>query len=382
MDQAGVGQRVREAISRTFNGRSHRSVAEAVGMTPDAFSRAVNGSRAFSSLELARVADLLAEDVHWLITGTPDPQRVIFAARHDFDQEMGRHVIPGREDDDAVLQTVTLAYRQARQWLGRDDITLPDTAAEVREALGSGFVTSFAERLEECFGVDVIRVQGLTTDYSFTVAGRRAILLKSEPNWFRSNWSLAHELAHLVLGHHDVSMTTSASAREQQANAFAGELLLPTAELRAVNWQEIDAARLAGKVWAYGVSTQALKTRLQVLGLPVSSDASALLSNSTQRLLRAHPAAMTVFPSSGPFVQMVAGSMDLMTTRMSQSAERRFPRSLIRAHLDGIASGRLSKATLAWMLEVAPADLDVEEPELQPDVPVDDFIAAMGLGEA
>lgn len=380
MDQTGVGERVRMAVGRAGTSRSHRSVAQAVGMTPDAFSRAVNGSRAFSSLELARLADLLDEDVHWLITGAPDPQRVVFAARHDFDHDAGRHVLPGREEDDSVLDAVTLAYRQGRRWLGVDDRVLPASAPEVREMLGPGFVASFARRLEECFGLDVIRVQGLTTDYSFTVAGRRVILLKSEPNWFRSNWSLAHEVAHLALGHHEVTTKGSAGAHEQQANAFAGELLLPEVEMRAVNWQQVDTQQIARKVWAWGVSTQALKTRLQALGLPVSSNAIASLSLATQRLLRANPSAADMpLPAPGYFAQAASSNEDPITTRMTQSAERRFPAGLIRAHLEGIASGQLNKATLAWMLEVTPDDLDVDEPESRPDVPVDEFITAMGL---
>jgi transcriptional regulator with XRE-family HTH domain len=41
----------------------HREVAERIGMTPDAFSRALHGKRQFSSIELARLADLTAAGV-------------------------------------------------------------------------------------------------------------------------------------------------------------------------------------------------------------------------------------------------------------------------------------------------------------------------------
>jgi hypothetical protein len=76
-------------------------------------SRALRGQRAFSSIELARVSDLLDADIHWLITGEPDPHRLVIAARHDYDFESGRRDVPGQAVDEELLDGVGLAYRQA-----------------------------------------------------------------------------------------------------------------------------------------------------------------------------------------------------------------------------------------------------------------------------
>lgn len=72
-----IGSRVLEHIDKACPATPHRSIAADIGMTPDAFSRAVNDRRAFSSIELARLADRLNADVHWLITGQPDPHRLV-----------------------------------------------------------------------------------------------------------------------------------------------------------------------------------------------------------------------------------------------------------------------------------------------------------------
>jgi transcriptional regulator with XRE-family HTH domain len=54
----GIGDRVLHGLGQAGPGLRHREVAERIGMTPDAFSRALHGKRQFSSIELAPLADL------------------------------------------------------------------------------------------------------------------------------------------------------------------------------------------------------------------------------------------------------------------------------------------------------------------------------------
>ncbi|WP_208637414.1 hypothetical protein [Amycolatopsis echigonensis] len=70
-----------------------------VGMTPDAFSRALRGQRNFSSLELARLADLVNTDLYWLITGEPDPHRLSVEPKHASDEQ--------------AINDIALGYRQS-----------------------------------------------------------------------------------------------------------------------------------------------------------------------------------------------------------------------------------------------------------------------------
>lgn len=105
-----LGQRVR---SRMPAGMSQNRLAERVGMTPDALSRALNGRRGLSLTEVTSIAEVLGADTHWLITGADDPFAVSVAARHSWDARSRVRVNNGRADDQVVLDQVVALYRAA-----------------------------------------------------------------------------------------------------------------------------------------------------------------------------------------------------------------------------------------------------------------------------
>lgn len=369
-----IGNRVAALLP---SGRTSRAIASEIGMTPDAFSRALNGQRGFAAIELARLADVLDADVHFLITGKPDPNRMLVAARHDFDLESGRRDVPGADEDRQILNDVALAYRQAEP-AGLPSSALPKTATAAREQLGADFVRPFTDRLESC-GIDVVRLPSLSTSYCFTVTGRAVIVVQGTGNWFRENWGLAHELGHLVHGHADPGLAQSdRQLNEVAANAFAAELLLPSDKICAMDWKRIDASDLASRVWELGVSTQALATRLSSLQVPTSSVIDEWADQPTQRLLRRHWDERED-PSREWSARSRPSRDDPITRRMDTAAARRFPLALQDAHLALISKGVLSKSTLAWMLGVDAASLEIDEPA--PPVPMasDDVAAALGL---
>ncbi|HET9896729.1 MAG TPA: ImmA/IrrE family metallo-endopeptidase [Streptosporangiaceae bacterium] len=243
----------------------------------------------------------------------------------------------------------------------------PTSPAEVRKALGSDFVRPFVDRLEECLGIDVVRVQELSTAYSLTIGGWAVIAIPATGNWFRENWDLGHELDHLVGGHHDEGISKAKADRhEADANAFAAELLLPAHDLHGVNWDAVSDAELARRVWEWGVSTDALCHRLKALDGQVPAAVAQWAAKPTQRLLRLHLAADNDY------------RIDKITERMDQAAQRRFPLHLQEAHLKRIAAGAISSATLAWMLGIDPSMLEVDSPEA-PEVDADDLAVALGL---
>lgn len=341
-------------------------VAERIGMTPDAFSRALSGERRFASIELARLSEMTGEDLHWLITGQPDPSRLIVAARHDFDHATGRRTVPGHEGDAQVLDDIALAYRQAypepKPLSGN---AWPRSPAAVREALGPDFVRPFADRLEQRLDIGVVRMPELSTAYSFTVGSRPVIAIPATSNWFRGNWDLAHELGHLVMGHHDDGISEAeADRREAAANAFAADLLLPAESLDGIGWDSIAGQDLARLVWDWGVSTDALRRRLNALTGQVPAPVARWAAGPTQRLLRRH------LP--------IGSQRDEITIRMDQAAQRRFPLSLQKAHLERVASGAIGRATLAWMLGIDVDALEVDSPEIS-EVEADELAAAIGL---
>jgi len=361
---ATIGDRARQRLRELSPPPKHADVAGSIGMTADAFSRAVNGKRHFSSIELARLADRIDADLHWLITGELDPHRVSIAARHDFDHETGQRTIPGRAGDEQALADIALAYRQAYSEPGQ----LPDwptVPAAVRAVLGHGFVRPFADRLERELGVEVVRVAELSTAYSLTVGGRAVIAVPATGSWFRENWDLAHELGHLTTGDHDDDLSPDdAHRQETAANAFAAELLLPAAELTAVAWEKIGDDELAALVWEWGVSVDALRRRLCALLGDAPDNVARWAAHPTQRLLRSH--------------LRMESERDEITGRMDAAAQRRFPLDLQEAHLELIASGAVSRETLAWMLGIPADSLDVDAPEV-PEADIDDLTAALGL---
>lgn len=362
---ADIGARVRQVMATGLPNTPQGEVAQQVGMTADALSRALNGKRSFSAIELAGLADLLGADVHWLITGHADPKRAVFAARHAYDFDTGNRDVPGYASDQPILEDIELAYRQASSLPATPQ--LPRSPQMVREVLGPAFVRPFAERVEEHLEVDIVRVAGLSTAYCFTIFGRSVVIVPAVGNWFRENWDIAHELGHLAAGH----LTDHAATPEQErsANAFAAELLLPADVVRQVKWSSLSEADLAELVWEYGVSTDALARRLRALGLsnPMIERWS---QERTQRLLRYHWRG-----SEDP-------TQDAITERMDEAATRRFPITLERAHLSRIAAGELAKDTLAWMLGVPPDTLDVDSPPEQLPLDPDGLAAELGLSKA
>lgn len=365
MSQDEIARRVADSIPATT---THAEVAGQIGLTKDQLSKSLNGRRAFSSVELAQLADVLNLDVHWLITGRPDPHRLVVAARHDFDHATGRRDVPGRDTDHPVLDDIALAYRQAFPAWDQVDITLPGTVIELKATLGPGFVRRMADRFETHLDVDVIRVPEISTAYSFHVGPRKVIVVQATGNWFRENWSLAHELGHLVAGHHANDLTPAEKDHhELVANAFAADLLLPEDVMRAINWHALTERELADHIWQWGVSTDALARRLDWLGIPVSDTIAAALQLSTQKLLRWHWAGLHDH------------GRDQITVRMDEAATRRFPLKLQEAHTDLIAAGALHKGTLAWMLGIDPGALEVDEPPQPEPLDADQLAAALGL---
>nr|WP_157773603.1 XRE family transcriptional regulator [Brachybacterium vulturis] len=353
-----IGGRVRTAMSSA--GMQQKQLAEQVGMTPDSLSRALNDQRGFAAVELAAIAAELDADVHELITGAPDPHRLVLSARHSFDHETGSRSVDGLERDTALLDDVRLAYAQAGT--ARPGAALPTDVEQMRRLLPEGFVRRFIVHLAE-IEVDVVRLGGLSTAYSLKIDGRPVILLPESGNWFHENWSLAHELGHLVLGHEGVIPGASGfETRERAANIFAAELLLPEARLRQMDWGRAGLPVLAQLVWDWGVSTDALRRRLNAHGLEPSSEVETALAWTTQKLLRRHWTG--------------ANAGDPITRRMTEAGERRFPAWLQEAHLERIAEGAVGKGTLAWMLGVPSDSLEVDEPDGAMELS-DDAIAAL-----
>ncbi|WP_026119587.1 TetR/AcrR family transcriptional regulator [Nocardiopsis ganjiahuensis] len=78
-DQADVRGRAREAIRRS--GLSQREFAGRLGLDPTKLSKSLTGTRRFTALELAGIADETGVTVHWLLNGDDAAETVSAAPR-------------------------------------------------------------------------------------------------------------------------------------------------------------------------------------------------------------------------------------------------------------------------------------------------------------
>lgn len=353
-----VGRRIRDSMPSTM---TQRALADSAGMAPDALSRALSAKRGFTLSEITRIAHSLAVDVAWLVTGEPDPHRVNFAARHAWDPLQKETTNPGEAADQGILDGLTDLYRQAFPSSVPATQLLPATPSEIRRELGDGFVRRFAESIEDSFGIDVVRTPGLTTDYSLRIGHRGVILLNAIPSWFRSNWSLAHELAHLALGHHD-DPQEDPTRHEHAANEFASQLLLPEEQIRSFPWASMTAEDLGALLWNLGVSTKALGTRLKFLRINPSDEVSDALSESTPALLRRISTALLP-PHS---------NRRAIAERQQQAASQRYPVALVEALTTRVEAGTADPRTLAHVLDVDVDDVfdsfDIPPEETDEDI--------------
>lgn len=344
MDQqvVAVGTRIRE---RMPNSMSQRSLADAIPMTPDALSRAMSGKRGFSLSEITRIAEVIDSDLTWLLTGVVSSHRVEFAARHAWDPVERERANPGEAGDAPILEYVAELYRQAFPGIVPGSSELPASPVDIRSEFGQDFPRHFAEEVEVVFGIDVVRVPHLSTAYSMRIGARGIIVLNAIPNWFRSNWSLAHELAHLALGHHD-DAGQSRRRNENAADKFASELLLPDGLMKTHDWSTMGVDELGRLLWEWGVSTRALANRLSFLRITPSTDVAQALGISTLRILngladRLNPA---------------LANPRAVAERQQRAASRRFPLAFVEALTRRTEGGEADPGGLAYVL-----DLNVDE---------------------
>ena len=374
--EAEIGGRVRARMQVVLpSGTTQAEIAERIRLTPDAFSRSLNGKRAFTAIELVDLAALLNTSAHWLITGEADPLGARVAGRHDFDRSNGTYTLERWADVRSDLGSVVLAYTQAfaAGTLTESIATLPTelTAEACSEALrahgGEHFIRRLAHNVEGAFGVDVVRIADLGGDFVLDVVGRSVIVVNETGNWFRENFGMLHELAHLVNG--DLADLgedmCSDSVAEGKANSFAASVLMPESAIRAADWGQVTLHELAQLVWDLGVSTEALAARLSRLRIELRPELSTALALKTQALLRR----ARVPESDG----------DEVSARMDEAATRRFPVHLIAAHRAGVADGTILPGVLAWMLGVDVESITEELAPAFPDSDIDALGRELGL---
>ncbi len=275
--------RVRHVIGTS--GLTQAAYATQIGLDATKLSKSLSGARRFSSLDLARIAELSGVTVDWLLTGVVSP--LATAARASHGSSSGTALQIASELVELRESATRLGFPQERVELALPPLggraveqghALAAAAlAHVRAAQGDSTVLDLAALIERCFGIDVcIRDLGdgfdglavMSPEASVILAGVTAIP-------YRQRFTLAHELGHILAGddqgiHVDVDIFSAESRRgpsEMRANAFAAAFLMPADKLSGRVRPGFDEAQFAALVMELHVSPSALAIRLEDLRL-------------------------------------------------------------------------------------------------------------------
>ena len=165
-------------------------------------------------------------------------------------------------------ETLSVELRQELSIRDRDPIDVFQLAADL--AIPVEMLSSFggglsAGALEVLTQTELSAFSGITIHHGF----RRLVVLNDAHTDARQRSSLAHELAHALLGHPPSPLTNAIGERhydkgiEAEANWLAGAILIPGVAARYIAFNCPDRNAAAKK---YLVSIEMLSYRLQVTG--------------------------------------------------------------------------------------------------------------------
>lgn len=212
-----------------------------------------------------------------------------------------------------VLHSLLAHVKPIPLRLPRLDSELPDSAADItRSALGIppeqpiNHLFSAIERGGVVGLALPIQLQGIDAFSAWTGDGAdRPILVVSKvyDDGARLRWSIAHELAHLVL-HRAIS--GDLKELEDEANAFASQFLLPRRAMLEELVSPVTLSSLAPLKRRWGVSLAALVNRAHSLGMLTDRQRKYLFQQMSARGWRTREPANLDVPIERPksFVQL------------------------------------------------------------------------------
>lgn len=278
---SGIGEVLQTA--RRANGMTQAELADAADVTQAALSRYENDLRMPEADVLAQLAAALGVTVELLERGgrmegglaVGAHMRRRATAKPTVWRQLEAQLNMTRLHASRLFEEVSM--RTERQVPSLDPIDVrPDDAARLVRAkwrLPAGPVRSLVTWLESA-GVLVVeedfgpsaRIDGLS-QWADT---HPVLLLNSSASTDRKRFTLAHELGHLVL-HSDYGDADI----ESQANAFAGEFLMPAIEIRS-SLRGLTIAQLLDLKRYWGVSMAAIVERAVVLNVISRSERTSM----------------------------------------------------------------------------------------------------------
>lgn len=273
--------RIRDLISD--GGMTQAAFAERVGMDQTKLSKSLNGTRRFSSLDLALISEQFQVSVDWLLTGS-EPQ-IATAARKSAGSsaavalDLARNYVSLRADLTKLgypqQWKLPKAIQLSGSWVDQGK-ALAESAIAAMNSAGHSSTMDLFHAIPATFGID-IAVQPLGEGFDgLAVASEdaRVIVVNIMAVPARQRFTTAHELGHLLASddqqiHSDEDIYGGHSKQgesEVRANAFAAAFLMPEQRLRQASaacvMDHVAFCRLASELH---VSPSSLAFRLESL---------------------------------------------------------------------------------------------------------------------
>jgi Zn-dependent peptidase ImmA (M78 family)/transcriptional regulator with XRE-family HTH domain len=349
----GIPGRVLSLIEDS--GLSRRAFAGEIGLDDSKLSKSLSGTRRFSSLDLARIADRCKVTVDWLVTGE-EPPLAIAARTTSGDARTALEAAKryaAMRDDLASLgwpqpwrpvsrAAVSGTYAEQGRALARSALSLVTEAAR---SVGDADLPSV---VEETFGADVA-VVALDAGFDGLAASSedaKLIVLGTSQLPARQRFTLAHELGHLLAGddqgvHLDRDIYDKAQAKdpsEMRANSFSSAFLMPENILReAVGRNGLAEPGFAALACDLKVTPSALAFRLKDLRLIDSGTCDRYRSLSAAK------------------AATIAGRGEELARRVAMASTPRLPGLLVR---DAYAAYETGATTLRPYANLLGVDVD------------------------
>lgn len=302
-----LGERIREARERLR--LTQQELADRVGLSAHQIvSQIEKGEREVKAWELARIAEVLCRSVNELLAPELPPAPAVLwrddpgGEAHVLEAQFLRRCREyGLLERLLDLQPAT-PLPEFRVDPSRISLQGADRLAQrTRETLGLGSrpATSLVKVLEGDYGVKIWYESLGEAGSAASAAGDfgHAILLNADHAPWRRNYSLAHELFHLITWHSAQPEPKLRDAQperwsqvEKAAQAFASTLLLPTDSVATefdsrVHDGRVSYADLVELARDFDVSTEALLWRLVRLGRLDEKEVQRVLNDPTFRKL-------------------------------------------------------------------------------------------------
>jgi len=272
------------------------------GLSYSAIQRIEAGERKVATHELAELAEVLETSMATLI-GTRDRSASLSLAARVAEQPADQtlsvvklRAVEVLEAQDLLERLVEPLSKVERPSVSRVPLSRGGgklLARHLRNVLGLGSapIADLAVLVEEMFGALVFKEPLPPGASGFCAVDEEAavMLINSEDSPGRQNFTLAHELCHLMMRDVEAFEIVGAelqvkSTKEARADAFAANFLAPDDGLRsALNGGKATGPQVARLAHRFSMSLEAMTIRLRDLGL-LAADAENELQGGRRQL--------------------------------------------------------------------------------------------------